>query len=76
MNFFYGINNDIFKSEIQIPLFKNRILKTLNLELFRCFPQNKKWIIEEIKNKKINDYFIKHKKIYHSTKLQSNTKNC
>ena len=57
MNFFYGINNDIFKSEIQIPLFKNRILKTQNLELFRCFPQNKRWVIKKVKNKKINDYF-------------------
>ena len=24
MNFFFGINNNYFKSEIQIPLFQNR----------------------------------------------------
>tara|TARA_B110000977_G_scaffold47332_1_gene64345 strand:+ start:54191 stop:54862 length:672 start_codon:yes stop_codon:yes gene_type:complete len=27
------------------------------LKLFKSFPQNKKWVIEEIKNKKINKYF-------------------
>lgn len=57
MNFFYGINNDIFKSEIQIPLFKNKVLKPIDLKLFKCFPQNNKWIVEEIKNKKVDDYF-------------------
>jgi hypothetical protein len=57
MNFFYGINNDIFKSEIQIPLFQNRVLKPIDLKLFKCFPKNNKWIVEEIKNKKVDDYF-------------------
>ena len=27
------------------------------IKLFKCFPQGKKWIVEEIENKKINDYF-------------------
>ena len=57
MNFFFGINNDIFKSEIQIPLFQNKCLNPGNLKLFKCFPQNKKWIVKEIGHKKTNKYF-------------------
>ena len=58
MNFFYGINNKIFKSEIQIPLFQNRNSKKLNLKLFKCNPKNKKWILQEVVNKKKDDYFF------------------
>jgi len=58
MNFFYGIKNNLFKSEIQIPLFKNRNFKKLNLKLFKTYPKNNKWILQEISNKKIvKDYF-------------------
>ena len=57
MIFFFGVNNNIFKSEIQIPLFKNRVLKTLNLKLFKCFPKDKRWILKEVFNKKVNEYF-------------------
>ena len=58
MNFFFGINNNTFKSEIQIPLFQNRIIKPKKLKLFKCFPKDKKWILKEISNRKINDYFF------------------
>ena len=58
MNFFYGINNDLFKSEVQIPLFQNRNFKKSNLKLFKTYPKNNKWILQEISNKKIvKDYF-------------------
>tara|TARA_B100000963_G_scaffold343228_1_gene344847 strand:- start:592 stop:1356 length:765 start_codon:yes stop_codon:yes gene_type:complete len=58
MNFFYGINNNLFKSEIQIPLFRNSNFKKSNLKLFKSYPKNNKWILQEISNKKkINDYF-------------------
>ncbi len=57
MNFFFGINNKIFKSEIQIPLFKNRAIAPTNLNLFKCYPKNNKWVLEDITNKKINEYF-------------------
>lgn len=57
MNFFYGINNEIFKSKIQIPLFKNRILKISNLKILKTFPKDNKWVLKEVKNKKINEYF-------------------
>ena len=58
MNFFFGINDKIFKSEIQVPLFRNRVLKPTKLSLFKCFPQNNTWVLEEMFNKKINDYFF------------------
>ena len=58
MNFFYGINNDLFKSEVQIPLFQNSNFKKSNLKLFTSYPQNNKWILKKISNKKIiNNYF-------------------
>ena len=57
MNFFFGIKNDIFKSEIQIPLFKNRVSKPLNVKLFKCHPKNGKWILNDISKKKVNEYF-------------------
>jgi hypothetical protein len=47
----------LFKSEIQIPLFQNRNFKKSNLKLFKSFPKNNKWILQEISSKKINDYF-------------------
>lgn len=59
MNFFFGFNNEIFKSEIQIPLFKNRTLKPSNLKLFKCFPYNNEWILKQINIEKIdNSFFI------------------
>ena len=57
MNFFFGINNHLFKSEIQIPLFRNREFRETELKLFKCFPQNNKWILKEIENKRYNKYF-------------------
>ena len=57
MNFFFGINSNIFKSEIQIPVFKNRVLEPSKLILFKCFPKNNMWVVKEILNKKINEYF-------------------
>ncbi|MAD14034.1 MAG: hypothetical protein CMI99_03700 [Pelagibacteraceae bacterium] len=57
MNFFYGINNNIFKTQLQIPIFKNREFKKSDLDLFKIYPKNNKWVLEKILNKKINDYF-------------------
>jgi hypothetical protein len=58
MNYFFGIKNNIFKSEIQIPLFKNRVSKPSNLNLFKCYPKNNKWILKNISEKKINNFFF------------------
>ena len=65
MNFFYGISNDLFKSELQIPLFKNRNLKKNKLKLFKSNPDNGKWTLKELSNRKKNDYFyiLKNKDI-------------
>jgi len=57
MNYFFGIKNNLFKSEIQIPLFQNRNFKNQDLNLYKAYPKNKKWIFEDISKKKINDYF-------------------
>ena len=57
MNYFFGINNKVFKSEIQIPVFRNSDFKPSNFQLFKCFPENKKWLIKEIKKNKVNDFF-------------------
>ena len=58
MNFFYGISNELFKSEIQVPLFNNSNFKQSNFKLFKAYTKNNKWILEEISNKKkINNYF-------------------
>ena len=58
MNFFYGINNGLFKSEIQVPLFQNKSYKKLNLKLFKSYPKNNKWILKEIPKEKVKDNFF------------------
>ena len=66
MNFFYGINNNLFKSEVQIPLFQNSNFKKSNLKLFKSYPENNKWILQEISNKKIikdSFYILKNEDI-------------
>ena len=62
MNYFFGVNNNIFKSELQIPKFRNRSLKPSNLKLFKSSPQNNKWITEEVKEYLSNKYFYLLKK--------------
>jgi hypothetical protein len=57
MNYFFGVNNNIFKSEVQIPTFQNRSLKPKNVKLFKCYPENGKWILKDISKTKINEYF-------------------
>lgn len=57
MNFFSGINNNLFKSEIQIPLFQNKNFTKSNLRLFKVYPKNGKWILKKISKEKIIDYF-------------------
>jgi hypothetical protein len=57
-HFFFGIKNELLNSEIQIPLFQNRKFKSENLQLYKCFPEKNKWIIEKISQRKINDYFF------------------
>ena len=57
MNFFYGINTNFLRSEIQIPTFQNKNLKKTNLKLFKSYPENKRWVLQEVVKNKIHDYF-------------------
>jgi hypothetical protein len=59
MNYFFGIKNSEFLSEIQIPTFQNRNRNSVNICLFKAYPENNRWNIEELKNNKINnDFFL------------------
>jgi hypothetical protein len=58
MNYFFGIKNNEFSSELQIPRFQNRNNKSENIFLYKAYIFNGKWKIEELKNKKINDDFF------------------
>ena len=58
MNFFFGITNSEFTTELQIPLFKNRNFKEENIKLFKACPNNKRWSIEEVKKKKNKGFYF------------------
>jgi hypothetical protein len=58
MNYFFGIKNSEFLSEIQIPTFQNRNPNSVNISLFKAYPENNKWNITELKNNRINDDFF------------------
>jgi len=57
MNFFFGINNEEFSSEIQIPTFQNRNPKCTNISLYKAFIQKDIWKIEKLISNRINDNF-------------------
>ena len=49
MNYFFGTNNNIFKSKLTIPKFQNRSPDTnKDIQLFKCYPDNNEWRVEEI----------------------------
>ena len=56
MNYFFGINNDIFGSKLTIPKFQNRSPQKKDIQLFKCFPDNDEWKIEEILKNKDGDF--------------------
>jgi hypothetical protein len=59
MNYFFGIKNYEFLSEIQIPTFQNRNPNSVNIALFKAYPENNRWNIKELKKNKINnDFFL------------------
>jgi hypothetical protein len=68
MNYFFGINNAEFSSELQIPLFQNRNKKPSNLLLYEATIHNNEWKIKQINNRKINKdfYFLNSKDITNS----------
>jgi|TARA_B110000037_G_scaffold214280_1_gene269950 hypothetical protein len=70
MNFFFGIENSEFTSEIQIPTFQNKKAKSPNILLYKTYIENNKWKIEELKNKKVNnDFFLLKEKDIKNTDI-------
>ena len=65
MNYFYGINNNILKSEIQIPLFKNKDTKPTKINLFSVQPKNNEWKFTKLDITPVDDnfYIIKNNNI-------------
>ena len=58
MNFFFGLKNNFFNCELQIPLFQNRKIFQEDLVLINVTIQNNKWNFEKIYKKKKNDLFF------------------
>ena len=58
MNFFFGINNKEFSSEIQIPKFQNRNPNYKDISLYKAKIVDNNWNIEELDNNKNNKNFF------------------
>lgn len=59
MNYFFGIKNLEFTSELQIPLFQNRKPETEDILLFKALIKNNKWkIINLNKSKILNNFYV------------------
>ena len=58
MNYFFGINNLEFKSEIQIANFQNNGFQLENIKLFKAYIQNDKWNYIELQKNKFNKDFF------------------
>lgn len=57
MNFFFGFKNDIFESNLSIPIFNNKGKIDNNLSLFSAKPIDNEWEISKI-NLKLKDNFF------------------
>ncbi len=57
MNYFFGFKNDTFQCQLQIPLFQNRVFSKNDYKLFKSFPRNNEWVLEDLSNHKSNEYF-------------------
>ena len=66
MNYYFGLKNSIFSSEIQIPFFKNKETKPKNILLYKASILNNVWKIEKINNNKISPEFFIIKSNDHS----------
>ena len=78
MNYFFGIKNIEFESELQIPLFQNRNPKIENISLFKATIEKNSWKIVEVNNSRnldnfyiVNSYEIDNESIffYHIKKI-------
>lgn len=57
MNYFFGIKNSNFISELQIPLFKNRITKVEDINLYKAYIKDNEWKTEILNLKKTEKSF-------------------
>lgn len=57
MNYFFGIKNSEFTSELQIPLFKNRITKVEDINLYKAYIKDNEWKTEILNLKKTEKSF-------------------
>ena len=71
MNFFFGINNKTFQSQLTIPKFQNKKKEVINADMFKTFPKDNKWIIQKMDDKELcNEFYrikgnnIKNNEIY------------
>lgn len=59
MNYYFGINNLEFNSEIQIANFQNNGHQEDRIKLFKAYIKNNKWNFTQMKKNKINkDFFL------------------
>ena len=58
MNFFFGINNKEFSSEIQVPKFQNKNPKSQDISLFRAKIIDNSWSVKKMNDNKINKNFF------------------
>ena len=66
MNYYFGLKNSIFSSEILIPFFKNKETKPENILLYKASILNNVWRIEKINNNKVSSEFFIIKSNDHS----------
>ena len=58
MNYFFGINNEIFKSRVEIPIFKNRSIPDKQIKLYEIYIDEKKWKYTNIEKKNSESNFF------------------
>tara|TARA_E500000178_G_scaffold319147_1_gene341165 strand:+ start:906 stop:1691 length:786 start_codon:yes stop_codon:yes gene_type:complete len=61
MNFFFGINNNVFQSQLTIPKFQNKKNEIITTDVFKSFPKENKWIVQKMYEKELNDQFYRIK---------------
>ena len=69
MNLFFGIKDSEINSELQIPLFKNKDIKPTNLILYAVTPSENKWIVENLKKLKSDEFYVIKKDIINNNKF-------
>ena len=67
MNFFFGLKDNKFKSNITIPRFQNKSYSQKDYYLYTAFVKNKLWHIEQTNCEYDNDFFY-----VRSTNIENN----